>query len=367
MAACFAFAIMTFAQMKIPRGALLLAVAYYALMPYHIMYSFTMWKDVMFGGFVLLFVLCMLRCLARTGNVILNQIVLAVSALGMCLFRSNGFFCFVLITLCFLVLFRKEKRLLLIMLCVIGVSFFMKHTVLSALEISQPDTVEALSIPVQQIARAIVEHNDLTEEEREVLGQVAELDRVPEVYLDYKSDPIKALIRASGNKSLITEQPADFIKAYVTIGLRHPMTYVKAWVDQTKGYWNGGYHYWWWSDEVKENDFGIQRTVVSEKLNRLFDDYLWLYEQMPVLQLFVSIGLFVWIDLLMLYVGLIRRDKYGIFLSVPVLTIVLSLLVSTPVYSEFRYVYALFCVLPAVVVAGLRPEVSEKAKEDFHV
>ena len=69
----------------------------------------------------------------------------------------------------------------------------------------------------------------------------------------------------------------------------------------------------------------------------------------------MSIGLFTWIDILMLMIALLRKDKIGIFVSLPILVVVASLLVATPVFSEMRYIYASFCALPMVIVIALRP------------
>lgn len=34
------------------------------------------------------------------------------------------------------------------------------------------------------------------------------------------------------------------------------------------------------------------------------------------------------------------------FLPVPALSVIATLLIATPVYSEFRYAYSVFCTLP---------------------
>ena len=38
-------------------------------------------------------------------------------------------------------------------------------------------------------------------------------------------------------------------------------------------------------------------------------------------------------------------------MAIPVLAIIVSLLISTPVYAEFRYAYSVFCSLPFVIFA----------------
>ncbi|MCR5233446.1 MAG: hypothetical protein K6E53_06000 [Lachnospiraceae bacterium] len=54
-------------------------------------------------------------------------------------------------------------------------------------------------------------------------------------------------------------------------------------------------------------------------------------------------------------IALLRKDKVGAFVSLPILAVVASLLVATPVFSEFRYIYAAFCTLPMVMAIALRP------------
>ena len=129
------------------------------------------------------------------------------------------------------------------------------------------------------------------------------------------------------------------------------MKYVQAWIDQTKGYWNGGYDNWRWSREAAGSEFGIRRTVHSEKVNQWLDNYLWMYENTNGLAVFLCIGFHVWIVIVMCYLCLVRRDRVSFFTTLPVLTLILSLLMATPVYSEFRYAYAVFCVLPFLIFA----------------
>ena len=353
---CFAFAVSTMARMEAPRWMVIASVLFFVLMPYHITYAITMWKDVMFGCFMLLLGTSVFRCMYRVGNKVLNYIVLAVSGIGTCLFRSNGFFVFVILTLAFIVLWKtKNKRLLLVFISVIIISFVMKHAVLAHLEVTQPDTIESLSVPVQQIARVVKEGCDLDEWQYDLLNKVIDVEKIPEIYSPYVSDPIKNLVRQKENQDLLAEQKMDYVKLYFSLGIKYPMVFLRAWIGQTRGYWNAGYEYWRWSTVIYENDLGIGRTTNNISVDLMFREYLWLFTDFQILRLFLSIGLFVWIDIFMLMIALLRKDKVGVFISLPILAVVASLLVATPVYSEFRYIYAAFCILPMVIVIALRP------------
>lgn len=353
MAMCFSVAMFTLYEMGISLKLIAVVVTWYAIMPFHIMYSFTMWKDIMFGGFVLAFLVFIYRVLKDIGKYrLFNYIMFLVSSLGMCLFRSNGFFAYVIVFICFSIFFYKTNRNVCFMFMgVIIAAFLMKHLALSCLGVSQPDTIEALSVPLQQISKVIVKHNDLENDDMELLGQVVDVSAVSETYSPHISDPMKNLVRSKGNQEYIVDNKIAFIKLYIKTGFKHPITYLEAWSDETKGFWNGGYSYWRWSDGVFENEFGITRTIHSGKANACFNGYLWLFSNNSFLQLFLCIGFHVWADMFLCFAAITRKDKTGIFITIPVMAVIFSLLISTPVYSEFRYAYSVFCSLPFIIFA----------------
>ena len=349
MALSFAFAVMTMKEIGAPKWSVIVLIAFFALMPYHIAYSITLWKDVIFGGFVLLFTLFLYRILKEVGDGKWNMLGLVLSGLGFCLFRSNGWFAFVGVTLLFLLLFKgQHKKLVLVMAAIIVVSFVLKHPVLKILDVAQPDMTESLSIPIQQVARDVVENKDFTEEQYRLLNQLADVERIPETYLWYISDPMKELMREKDYQQALSEHKADYIKLYFSRLVKHPWTYVKAWVDQTKGYWNSGYPYWIWCLYTDGSDIGIYNTIHSGMMNKMVNSYISHSSKYQVVKPFYSIGSFVWCILLFLYVSIIKKDKVLALMTIPTLMIILSLLVATPVFSEFRYAYSVFCTMPVI-------------------
>lgn len=241
------------------------------------------------------------------------------------------------------------------MILVLISSCLLKYPVLKMLGVNQPDLIEALSIPSQQIARTITEHNDLSEDQYALLSHVVDLEKVKEKYRPGSFDPVKNLIRSTGDQTYIKEHAGEFLRLYISLGLRHPFSYAKGWIDQTKGYWNSGYAHWRWCDAVKSNHLGIHRTIRSETLNRLLDTYCAQFAELPILSIFLCVGFFDWLLLFILFISLIRRDKTGVMLTIPAIMNILSLLISTPVFCEFRYDYATFCILPAAAFLALRP------------
>ena len=145
-----------------------LFLLFYACVPYNGNFAVTMWKDVLFSGFLLLFGLFVYQLLHlySSGERLKKKpgllILLLLSGLLVCLFRSNGLYLF-LLTLPFLVLgLRREWKLLLP-----GLLLTLRRSPCASRGPSttpsgwqKPAFSESLSIPAQQIARVVHEGRD---------------------------------------------------------------------------------------------------------------------------------------------------------------------------------------------------------------
>lgn len=353
MAAVFSFVIYNMAELGMPRWTLVATSVWYCVMPFHIMYSFTLWKDVPFGAFVTCLITFFVRIMTQKGNTRLNYIGFSVCGPFICLFRSNGLFAYVFVFLALILLVRKQKKLLIITGTTILVCLILKYGVLKLFNVTPPDTVESLSIPLQQVARVIAEDGYIEVGDKALISQIIDIDSAKESYDPTISDPIKNLIRDFGNQDYLTQNMGKFAGVYLRTFSHNPVTYVIAWVDSTCGYWNSGYDYWVWYWDVQENPYGITRTIRSEGVLHAMDEYLWLYYNNTILQVFTSIGLAVWILLILFAVSIFTGNRTATVSAIPILAIILSLVISSPVYSEFRYMYALFCSLPIIIAITL--------------
>ena len=334
------------------------------LLPYNIFYSFTMWKDILFAIFFTLFIISTYRYLKPISNNLPTLLIIIISALAVCLFRSNGLFAFIIATVTFPIIFCKQHLKLFFTFCgIIIVALILKGPVLKALNVSQPDRVESLSIPMQQISRVIVEKNDeISEDDRKTIENVISLDDVIAHYNPIIHDPIKNTIREHGDQDYINEHFLDFVFLYLRWGIKYPMLYVNAWIDQTRGYWNGGYDYWIWRDVVTDNDYSIEKKSVLPFVNKVIGAYGEMFKNLGFLQPLISIGLAVWALFFIIYRSIKHHDKLMIFIVSPLFTTWLSLLIATPVFCEFRYIYYLFLTLPFILMISLTNKPSKNVK-----
>ncbi|MDO5444233.1 MAG: DUF6020 family protein [Eubacteriales bacterium] len=352
VACTFGYAVSTLNRMGLSTKYILICILWYALLPCHILYSITVWKDILFGATVTVFLITAFRILKGIGSCsIPTWILLVVSGIGACLLRTNGWITFFAAFPFFcLLFFKKNRKLCGAFLGILAVSFILKNPVLDAIGVSRTDTIESLSIPAQQIARVIKEcKDDLTDEQREALDKIVDVNHVYLWYSEFISNPVKDLVRLTGDQEYLRSHMKDYLRYYIEIGLAHPKQYFEAWVEETKGYWNSGYDYWIVSDMVSENSYGITRTVRSPLIASLTDQYVNLFGGSELLRPLQSIGFYVWIMIFLAYAAFVQGRKEAGFLFIPLIIYVASLLAATPVFAEFRYTYLIFCIFPFLV------------------
>lgn len=350
MAACFGYVIMTLYQSGVPWWFLAGVCGVYAFQPYHIVYSVTLWKDIPFAGAAALFITALYRLLKgigrfRTGN----YLVFLLGALGFSLWRTNGWYAFLVTVLVMLLLLGwKDRKLLILMAAVLVVCWILINPVLSILGVKETNLTEAFAVPMQQVARVITEGRELTQQETYLLGEIFWLDKVPQMYDPLTVDPIKFETFRYDQVPYIRANAGEYLRLYVSLGLRYPGDYLKAWIEETKGYWNGGYFFWIYTRDMQENAYGIANTAGGNLISRLFGAAFRYLEKPAFLQPLTSIGLHIWALITCTLVNALKKRE-EFLLGIPLLVLVAGLWLGSPVYAEFRYAYPVFVTMPLIL------------------
>lgn len=363
MAACFAYGLVTLYQAGIPMWCIAAAFAVYTFLPYNITYSVTMWKDILFSGSALLIVASLYRLLKGLGGSrMLNYVVFVVGGVGFCLMRTNGWYAYLVMELIMLLkFFREHKQLLRMMAIILVVCWILINPALTALGVGETDFVETLSVPFQQIARVIAHGCEIGESDYAFLSNIFWMDRVKELYSPEIVDPIKFEALGSEGKQFLSENFAEFLKVWLRLGLQYPGEYLEAWVELTKGFWNGGYYFWIymaWTYPESSGIGGFERDNLGKDL---FDTLFRYTEKPTILEPFYSIGLHAWLVVVCCYVCAVKKRK-EFLLAVPILVLLAGLWVGTPVYAEYRYAYPMFTACPLILFAAIFSGGAKKEK-----
>lgn len=323
-----------------------LSVLYLALCPFNGIYSVTMWKDIPFTAFSILFMLYILNINGKRSNVTKrDMLAFIILSILVCLFRSNGIFVW-LFTVPFLIWMKKDtwRKWTFASMIVLVVIFFYKSVLLSSLGVVEPDLIESMSIPAQQISCVIAKGGKLSEEAKTELSKVVEIDKIGETYQSGTSDPIKRLVRETGNMEYISAHPLVFGKIYVETGLNNFYYYLEAFIEQTKGYWHHKENDWiYHTTFVSSNEIGIYRDgILNQFMIRVMENIL--STCLKGFHIVWSLALFTYLILFAIMISLIQRKSIVVYM--PLIGLLISLLIATPRYCDFRYVYLAFAALP---------------------
>lgn len=353
MAGCFAFVIMTLYQIGAPLWFVVGAFCVYAFQPHNIVYAVTLWKDIPFAGATALFITSLYRLLKDVGNKKENYAGFLLGALGFSLWRTNGWYAFLVTVMVMVFLLgRTNKRLLILMTAVLMLCWVLLNPVLALLGVSETNLVEAFAVPMQQVARVIWEGRELTPEEAGLLGEIFWLDKIRQLYDPLTVDPIKFETFRYDQVEHIRANAGEYLGLYLSLGLKYPGDYLKAWIEETKGYWNGGYFFWIYTLQMGSNPYGIETAVEPNLIGRLLAAMFRYLEKPAFLQILTSIGLHVWALVSCTLVNILKK-KEEFLLSIPLLVLIFGLWLGTPVYSEFRYAYPMFVSMPLILAVTL--------------
>lgn len=359
LAGSVAYFISTLRSHKIRPFVLLLIMAFYALIPYHAVFSVTVWKDIPFAAAVLFFSCAILRLAVQNKVCAKNLAVLFVTSVMICLFRSNGWYAFVL-ALPFLMFGfrRKAKAVYPPLLAALFLAAIVKYPVMNAFQVEQPDFIESVSIPMQQIAAVICNDRYLTEEELSLIEEVVDLTYIHELYNPTFADNIKELVRA-GHQDYLVAHKNEFLKLWIDLGLRYPGDYLTAYVNQTYGYWYPDSFYLVAEAEgVSATDLGVSHTplIGGPLVIKTKEIAIKLGSMVPIYGTLWSMGVACWVLLFSISVTVIRREYRKLICYLPGFALLLSVLAATPVATEFRYVYFLVLCLPFYLITAILPE-----------
>ncbi len=361
LAGSVCFFLNTLRLFRVRCGVCLLITLFYALIPYHAVYSVTIWKDILFAAALLCFCCSLLRFLKPTpGKLpsIGNYVIFMLTGLMLCLFRSNGWYAFLLCLPFLFFFFRKKARTVYpALIGIIAVAVIIKYPVMNAFHVTQPDLVESLSIPVQQVTAVICNDRELTEDERSLIENVVDLTYIKKLYDPYFADNIKELVRA-GNQEYLADHKSDFLRLWIRLGLRYPGDYLTAYIHQTYGYWYPDSFYLVAEAEgVSATSLGVSHTplIRGPLVIKAKEISIKLGSMLPLYGTLWSMGVACWIMLFCIGNAFVRNEKAKLMLYLPSLALLFTVLIATPVATEFRYVYFMVFALPFYVMAAILP------------
>ncbi len=350
----------------------LLAIALiYALFPLFPYLSINPSKDGLFAYSLLLFIFTLYELSISKGACLQNYrylILHGFSILLICLTRHQGIYIVVIETIVLLCCYHWFVLKVLLMtvpaLCLI---FAYNNIVLPYNNVEPGGKQETYGTLFQQTACYLKNHpQDITTDEKAAINKVLNCDTLISKYTfdktdavknDYKYNPWYRKYACSPSMfrhidhSQEAEELKDYRKAWLSMGLRHPLSYVEATLGVSAGFfYNFNRLLLETEPRWAENGAAITPEYRFAHFNvaaRVYNSRIYSWFKYPVINWIIAIPYYNWIAIFFIALLFYRKDWKGLAVFLPVLLSLGILLICPMIYG--RYSYPIVIALPLLV------------------
>ena len=334
---------------QVPQFLQIILLLYYMFYPVNAMYSITMWKDILFSGIIPIFIILNIELIFNTQNYLekkRNILLYVLIAVFTILLKHNGLYVVILtLPFVFIVLRKYWKKILPMFLSIIVIYELTNILFYNVLNIEKGSVIEALSIPVQQIARVEKNHRtQLDEETKNSIDKFFKVENIGDLYNPILSDPVKWNM----NENYFKDNKIEFLQLWFKLVFKYPKDCIESFLSNSYGYYYPEAFSGVVSRATMDHNLGIQQQPkikgqLVEKLDSLTEN-----RDIPVVSMMFSIGFAFWLMITCLGYKIYKKQYKYILIYIPVIVLWLTC-VASPVNCEFRYAYALFTTLPIFV------------------
>ena len=337
-----------------------LTLAYFALTPFFAQNNISMWKDPLFSCAVFVLCLRLYDFFSHDGQIDAQTVFwIGLFSCFICALRNNGAYVILLTALaCVALLLRyrtpefkkKAKYLSGAMFVLAALTIAVQGPLFNKLHINQ-SYAETVGLPLNQMARVVVYKGAMSEENKAFMDNLYPIEKYKDVYAPGIVDRFKWA--AGFNAGYLGSQRNAFFKNYASMMMKNPRLAFEGWELLTVGYWSVTHFtfdtgniskgclwcFKWWT-----KDHGIKTKNLLE--SRFFDSRA-VFNQYDAT---IPLGFLTWLVILITLLALMRKNASAQMVTLPLLALLLSLFLATPIQYWERYGYALSLSAPLLIV-----------------
>ena len=364
MSIIFALVLMYLEKKNSNKYVLIGLLLYYMFYPIHGLFSVTMWKDILFAGIIPIFILNTIELINNTDGYLSkvnNYFLYIIFSIFLIYSRNNGLYVFML-TVPFIAIYLRKKwrKIVPLFVSIIVLYLCIDIVLFGILKIKKSQPGEALSIPIQQIARTEKYNREtLTDEQKEKINRFFKVENIGDRYKEVISDPVKSEF----NNEYYKEHKGEFYSLWFELLGPHFKDYVESFLSNSFGYYYPAASYWVANRTLEKNELGIVQSSITEgKIVRKVDSLIEKRE-IPIISMMFSIGFAFWLIIWNLAYVILKKEYKFIIIYIPILVLWLTLIAS-PVFCEFRYAYPFFTTIPIFIGLNTIEKENMKGKKD---
>ena len=333
-----------------------ISLAFFALHPIVAMYSIYVTKDVYFAEavvFLILFLMDFMKNSEGEKFSVKNMVILGVLSFLTIITRNNGTMMIAVLAVVMLLLCRHHWQYVLLTFGIVfALNGIYKGPVWKSLHIEKQSFAEAASIPLSQVAYTIQQNGVISDEDLTYLEQLMPIERVKLEYEPGYTDSYK--FSPYFDKQLLDENPGDFMKVWLHMLPSNFGKYVEVYLMQTSGYWYYGMTNTVATEGVQPNELGIEGTDLIERIcgmsvKGILPRLVLVARKLPILCMFSQMAVMLLAILLCTITAVRYKDWSKLVVLSPLLALWLSIMIATPAYCLFRYMFPVFLLWPIMI------------------
>ncbi len=362
MANAFALITTYISRKNTPLIIRILTLLYYMFYPINALFSITMWKDILFAGFIPLYAIITFEMLFNTESFFNSKkkiIIYIVFSILVMFLRNNGVY-IVILTMPFVLYFMRKRweKTIKIFTIILILFFIIKIAIFMIFDVKKGSVGEMLSVPLQQIVRVKKYHKEeLDEEIQQRIDNFFKCKDIEEKYNPVLSDPVKAEL----NNEYFDSNKGEFVKLWLKLMKSYFIEYVESFISNSYGYYYPEAKHWVANRTMEKNDMGIeQHKLIEGKIVTQIDSLIEKRE-IPIVSMFFSIGMAFWI-IVVLFGYKIEKKEYKNIAIYMIIFILWLTIIASPVFCEYRYAYPMFTIIPFYLSLNFKKEEKEYGK-----
>lgn len=350
LAGTLAYTIKYMKKLNINNSFKLIVLAIYCFVPMFPFYSMSGVKDVIFTSFIILYIVKLYDIIHFNQKLTLkDSIIFLTLLLLIAMFRNNGMYVIVL-SLPFLLIFKNNRKNIAVIL-VLFLTLYMGYSklLLPTLGISEGSIREMLSIPFQQTARYVNNHDDLSDSDIKIIDHVLGYQNMLDNYDPEFADPVKN----NYNRYTTDEELKEYFKIWFKGLIKHPTTYIEATINNTYGYFYPNSSRWYiytgYDKRITEDNLVDYHFNGLKGIRNVLSGYGVSFPFLPIVGLISNIGFNGWI-LLFISILLIDKKKYKYLIFLLPSLVSLLICIASPVNTYFRYTMPYIFSMPIILI-----------------
>jgi len=359
------------------KTVLWLGLLFFILVPFLSVMSITDAQDVIFGC---LFAIVIMKIYEAVHNENyfkkkINLVSFILVAFALVTIRNNGIYCLVFAAP-FIALFKKvrsKKYLLASIAAVIVINIIYTGPIYKIFNVRKSDSInEILSVPSQQLAKAYIEAPySFTPEQDAQMRAFYNMHGDAYDWRSYEQYPLIAdFTKDNLNTEYTRQHLGEYVKLYLSVGLKNKRRYVDAFLLNSLGFWLPGKDY---NDERLALDYmnyaGFAPTSAFlnfnpsiKKVERIHDnvlthaiDYFLFnngWQKVPIISTLCSIGFYSLMLIYAAFRAISCKKRKALVALMPAIGLFATLMLA-PV-AIYRYIYPIAILTPVIFAIILR-------------